>query len=181
MAGRGLALAAALACLAGPAQAHWEYTRWGMTQQQVVAASRGAVQTLPPAQRRPVPNARMEYRAAGTFRSGTLRLTVAFGFDARNGGLVCVSAQAEAAQADALRARMERPPGTRAGPRQRGHDARLDQARRDRSAPDPGPPGGAAALRARGVTRRAPCRYSFGDRVLIRSKTRLRTDGSVMR
>jgi hypothetical protein len=115
----GLALTAALACLAGPAQAHWEYTRWGMTQQQVVAASRGAVQTLPPAQRRPVPNARMEYRAAGTFRSGTLRLTVAFGFDARNGGLVCVSAQAEAAQADALRARMERLFGA---PQERGQD-----------------------------------------------------------
>jgi hypothetical protein len=170
----GLALAAALACLAGPAQAHWEYTRWGMTQQQVVAASRGAVQTLPPAQRRPVPNARMEYRAAGTFRSGTLRLTVAFGFDARNGGLVCVSAQAEAAQADALRARMERLFGA---PQERGQDP----ARRDRSAHHAGRAGGAAALRARGVTRRAACRYSFGDRVLIRSKTRLRTDGSVMR
>ncbi len=114
-----LALAAALACLAGPAQAHWENTRWGMTQQQVVAASRGAVQALPPAQRRPVPNARMEYRASGTFRSGTLRLTVAFAFDARNGGLVCVSAQAEADQADALRARMERLFGA---PQERGQD-----------------------------------------------------------
>jgi hypothetical protein len=120
MARRGLALAVALACLSDPARAHWEYSRWGMTQQQVVSASRGAVRILPPAERRPVPNARMEYRAAGTFRSGTLRLTVAFAFDARNGGLVCVSAQAEAAQADALRARMERLFGA---PQERGQEA----------------------------------------------------------
>ena len=115
----GLVPAALLACLAGPAQAHWEFTRWGMTQQQVVAASRGTARGLPPAERRPVPNARMEYRAAGEFRAGTLRLTVAFAFDARNGGLVCVSARGEAAQADALRARLERLFGA---PQERGRD-----------------------------------------------------------
>jgi len=115
----GLVPAGLLACLAGPAQAHWEFTRWGMTQQQVVAASRGTTRALPPAERRPVPNARMEYRAAGEFRAGTLRLTVAFAFDARNGGLVCVSARGEAAQADALRARLERLFGA---PQERGRD-----------------------------------------------------------
>jgi hypothetical protein len=36
-------LAAALACVAAsPAEADWQYTRWGMTPKQVVAASRGA-------------------------------------------------------------------------------------------------------------------------------------------
>ncbi|WP_244458169.1 hypothetical protein [Roseomonas fluvialis] len=103
------------------AHAHWEFTRWGMTERQVAAAVRnaGTVRTLPPAERRPVPGARMEYRAAGEFRAGTLRLTVAFAFDARNGGLVCVSARGEATQAEALRARLEREFGP---PQERGRD-----------------------------------------------------------
>lgn len=113
------ALAAALTLCATPAAAHWEYTRWGMTQQQVVAASRGAVRALPAGERRAVPAARMEYRASGEFRSGTMRLTVAFAFDARNGGLVCVSARGDAAQGPALRARLERLFGA---PQERGQD-----------------------------------------------------------
>lgn len=113
------ALAIAFCCLATPAAAHWEYTRWGMTQQQVVAASRGAVRALPSQERRRVPAARMEYRASGEFRSGPLRLTVAFAFDNRNGGLVCVSARGEASQAEALRGRIERSFGA---PASRGLD-----------------------------------------------------------
>ena len=115
------ALAAALALLATPAAAHWEFTRWGMTERQVIAASRGAVRALPREERRLVPAARMEYRATGEFRSGNLTLTVAFAFDARNGGLVCVSAQGEAGQAPALRARLERLFGA---PQERGRDPR---------------------------------------------------------
>jgi hypothetical protein len=117
--GFALVLAVAGACLARPAEAHWEFTRWGMTVQQVVAASRGTVRALPPGERRPVPAARMEYRAAGEFRSGGLRLSVAFAFDGRNGGLVCVSARGEADQAEALRARLERSFGA---PQERGRD-----------------------------------------------------------
>jgi hypothetical protein len=123
--GRALPLAGALGCAFAnaplPAQAHWEFTRWGMTERQVAAAVRnaGTVRSLPPAERRAVPGARLEYRAAGEFRAGTLRLTVAFAFDARNGGLVCVSARGEAAQAEALRARLEREFGA---PQERGRD-----------------------------------------------------------
>ncbi len=106
---RWLLLPAVLAGLTpATASAHWEYTRWGMSQRQVITASRSAVREMPVAERRPVPSARMEYRAAGEFRSGTLRLTVAFAFDARNGGLVCVSARGDASQGEALRARLER-------------------------------------------------------------------------
>jgi hypothetical protein len=90
-----------------------------MTQQQVVAASRGTVRELSPAERRPVPAARMEYRAAGEFRSGSLQLTVALACDSRNGGLVCVSAQGETTQGAALRARLERLFGA---PQERGQD-----------------------------------------------------------
>lgn len=113
------ALAAALALLAAPASAHWEFTRWGMTEREVVAASRGAVRALAREQRRLVPAARMEYRAAGEFRAGALRLNVAFAFDMRNGGLVCVSAQGAPEQAAALRARLERRFGR---PQERGED-----------------------------------------------------------
>jgi hypothetical protein len=108
-----------LPLLATPAAAHWEYARWGMTLPQVVTAARGAVRALPPGERRAVPAARMEYRAAGEFRAGTMRLSVAFAFDARNGGLVCVSARGDAAQGDALKARLERLFGA---PQERGRD-----------------------------------------------------------
>lgn len=39
---------ALLAAGAAPAAADWQYTRWGMSPEQVVAASRGAVQLGPP-------------------------------------------------------------------------------------------------------------------------------------
>lgn len=116
---RRVGLAAAFALLAWPAEAHWEFTRWGMTEQQVIAASRGQLRLLPPQERRPVPSARMEYRVGGEFRSGALRLTVALAFDARNGGLVCVSARGDGAQAAALRARLIRNFGQ---PTDRGQD-----------------------------------------------------------
>ncbi|MBR0679977.1 hypothetical protein GXW74_05725 [Roseomonas eburnea] len=112
-------LVAAAALAPAPAAAHWEFTRWGMSLQQVVAASRGSVRAMPAEEQRRVPAARMEYRAAGEFRSGTLRLSVAFAFDGRNGGLVCVSARGDAAQGPALRARLMRLFGE---PQERGRD-----------------------------------------------------------
>ncbi len=113
------AAAAALALAATPAAAHWENTRWGMTEAQVLRATRGTVRALPREERRLVPTARMEYRAAGEFRSGTMRLSVAFAFDMRNGGLLCVSARGEPDQGPALRARLERLFGP---PQERGTD-----------------------------------------------------------
>jgi hypothetical protein len=112
-------LAASLALAAGPAEAHWENTRWGMSEAQVIAALRGTVRALPPAERRPVPGARIEYRVGGEFRAGTLTLRVAFAFDGRSGGLVCVSAQADEIQGPVLRARLERQFGAAS---ERGHD-----------------------------------------------------------
>jgi hypothetical protein len=47
---------------AAPADAAWEYTRWGMNEAQAVTASRRAVRSLPAAERRMM-NARVEYRA----------------------------------------------------------------------------------------------------------------------
>jgi len=112
-------LAAILALFAWPAQAHWENTRWGMSEARVIAAMRGSVRALPLDERRPIPGARIEYRTGGEFRTGTLRMRVAFAFDGRTGGLVCVSAQADEDQAQALRARLERLFGA---PQERGRD-----------------------------------------------------------
>jgi hypothetical protein len=64
---RGAALAGLFVVLAiTPADAAWEYTRWGMTEAQAVTASRRAVRSLPAAERRMM-DARVEYRARGTF------------------------------------------------------------------------------------------------------------------
>ena len=85
------ALAAALALWSAPASAHWEYTVWGMSERQVVAASNGAARALPEDRRREVPEARMTYSAQAQLETPTLTLDVVFAFDNVTGGLVCVS------------------------------------------------------------------------------------------
>ena len=88
-----------------PADAAWEYTRWGMNEAQAVTASRRAVRSLPAAERRMM-DERVEYRARGTFSVEGLRMNIAFGFDTKTGGLACVSGRGAAAQGDALRQRL---------------------------------------------------------------------------
>jgi hypothetical protein len=73
-----------------PAMADWEYTKWGMTPEQVASASQGAVKVLPPSQRKRIEEAKMESDAEGTFTDGKLRLHVAFSFDTGGAGLVAV-------------------------------------------------------------------------------------------
>ncbi len=99
------------------AAAHWEYTRWGMSEAQVVQASRGGARPLAREARRVVEQARMEYRAEGSLALPGLRLQLAFAFDLRSGGLVCVSYRAEPREAQALRAYLERRFGA---PQERG-------------------------------------------------------------
>ena len=88
-----------------PADAAWEYTRWGMNEAQAVTASRRAVRSLPAAERRMM-DTRVEYRARGTFSVQGLRMNIAFGFDTKTGGLACVSGRGAAAQGDVLRQRL---------------------------------------------------------------------------
>ena len=78
------------ACGAAPAMADWEYTKWGMTPEQVASASKGAVTVLEPNQRKRIEEAKMESGAEGTFTDGALRLHVAFSFDTGGTGLVAV-------------------------------------------------------------------------------------------
>ena len=98
-------IALMLLALAAPANAAWEYTRWGMNEAQAVTASRRAVRSLPAAERRMM-DARVEYRARGAFSVDGLRMNIAFGFDNKTGGLVCVSGRGAAAQGDVLRQRL---------------------------------------------------------------------------
>jgi len=85
------ALIAALICVATNAQADWEYTTWGMTPAQVVAASHGAVHLIKPERRLGPTGPDIETRAEGSFTDGKLRLNVSFGFAGHGGGLALVS------------------------------------------------------------------------------------------
>jgi hypothetical protein len=98
----------AVALLLGSAQsamADWQYTKWGMTPEQVASASHGAVKVIPKAQRKRVEEAKMENGAEGTFTDGELRLHVAFSFDTDGAGLNAVGYDVmDAAQNDLLKA-----------------------------------------------------------------------------
>jgi len=97
---------AGVCLVSGPAAvwADWEYTRWGMTPEQVAAASKGAVTVEPPAKRTALPEANRQSGADGSYDTGGLRLRLRFQFDTKSNGLVCVFATvADAAQNDRYR------------------------------------------------------------------------------
>jgi hypothetical protein len=84
-------LAVLLACgFAAPALADWEYTHWGMTPEQVAAASSGSDKVLPNAKRQSGGGDHSEIAAMGTFVSGGHTLSAGFQFDTVTGGLTCV-------------------------------------------------------------------------------------------
>ncbi len=92
-----------LALLSLPLQAHanWEYTHWGMTPAQLVAASHGAVHIIPPQRRGATALLTL---AEGEFRTGAIILNVSFAFRAAGNGLALVSYVTQtAAQNYALR------------------------------------------------------------------------------
>jgi hypothetical protein len=69
--------------------ADWEYTRWGMTPEQVVAASGGKAKLLPEEKRPRVPP--LVTAATGEFNDGAMQLRSVFSFNIERGGLACVS------------------------------------------------------------------------------------------
>jgi hypothetical protein len=71
------------------ARADWQYTRWGMTPEQVVAASGGMVSLLPEKERPRIPP--LVTAAKGDFTDGQMRLRTVFSFNVENMGLACVS------------------------------------------------------------------------------------------
>lgn len=68
------------AVLSSPAGAHWQYTKWGMTSDQVVAASKGAVRRVDPASDATLPIGIKE--AAGTYAANDRTMRVSFWFKA---------------------------------------------------------------------------------------------------
>lgn len=70
------------------ARADWEYTKWGMTPEQVAKASKGAAKVIPPAKRRT--GGAVESGATAAQSLGPVKMAVGFLFDAKTHGLVCV-------------------------------------------------------------------------------------------
>ncbi len=73
------------------ASANWEYTTWGMTPDQVIAASHGKATLLPVSQPYRDDNAHWEMAVKSTYSDGPVNLYVGFTFDTQGQGLRCVS------------------------------------------------------------------------------------------
>lgn len=84
-----LPLAGVLAIFcASPARAEWAYTKWGMTPEQVAAASTGEATLMKKRER--IEEAKLETAVQGTHTDGAVQLRTAFQFDTTRGGLRCV-------------------------------------------------------------------------------------------
>jgi hypothetical protein len=96
--------------LASPtaAMADWAYTHWGMTAEQVVAASGGSVKLLPPGERTRNDPDQWELAAQGNFLDGALTLPVGFTFDTKTGGLQCVMYNASGSDVEVLRGLLDK-------------------------------------------------------------------------
>jgi hypothetical protein len=63
-----------------PANAAWEYTAWGMTPAQVVAASHGSAKLLPPNEQLKNDAIKMITKVGGDYTDGALHVVIRFGF-----------------------------------------------------------------------------------------------------
>src|SRR5260370_10938211 len=99
-----LAATVIFAALAPQARADWEYTKWGMTPEQVAGASKGAVTVVPAANRYKNEDDHWEIAAQGTHSDGPLRLDVGVTFDTEAGGFKCVLYNASGQEATLLTA-----------------------------------------------------------------------------
>jgi len=79
----------AVLMIAPAARADWQYTRWGMTPEQVVAASGGTAELLPVAKRPRVPP--LVTAATGETTDGRMQLRTVFSFGIDGAGLRCVT------------------------------------------------------------------------------------------
>ena len=99
-------IAAACVIVAGfttNARADWEYTKWGMTPEQVASASMGTVKLVPQRARFINEDDGWEIAAKGKYSAGPLTLDVGFIFDVQTGGLKCALYNANGAQATLLK------------------------------------------------------------------------------
>ena len=98
-----LAVALVFGVLVPQAHADWEYTKWGMTPEQVVRASKGSVRIVPVADRYKNDDG-WEIAVQGPFNTGGLRVDLGFTFDIKSGGLRCVLGNVLGDQAAGLKA-----------------------------------------------------------------------------
>jgi hypothetical protein len=101
-----LSLQLALSCAVlapGLARADWAYTRWGMTPEQVAAASGGQVKVLPAGERTRDDDDEWEVAAQGRAEAGGQRLGAGFMFGLHKDGLKCVMLNGTGPAADALK------------------------------------------------------------------------------
>jgi hypothetical protein len=115
---RTLPLAWSMLLVAPSARADWQYTHWGMTPEQVVAASKGAAKLLPEKDRPRLPP--FVTAAVGEYQDGPLQLRTVFMFNIATNGLACVDfGVSNHVYDDALKAALIKrygPPKTAAGP-----------------------------------------------------------------
>jgi hypothetical protein len=106
MIGKLLALVAAfcVATVTSSACAHWQFTKWGMTEAQVVEASGSAASALSPSEAagQSTSDGTKLARLGMPYMSGTFQFTATFLFD-RAGLLCAVSLKQTAGDADSLR------------------------------------------------------------------------------
>ncbi|MCU1383194.1 MAG: hypothetical protein JWL71_1891 [Acidobacteria bacterium] len=85
---RSLPAVWAMLLIAPAARADWQYTHWGMTPEQVVAASKGTAKLLPEKDRPRLPP--FVTAAKGDYQDGPLQLRATFLFNIATNGLTCV-------------------------------------------------------------------------------------------
>ena len=86
---RTLPLICAMLLIAPAARADWQYTHWGMTPEQLVAASKGKVKLVPEKDRPRL--GPLVTAAEGEYQAGALNLHTVFMFDSASNGLACVA------------------------------------------------------------------------------------------
>jgi hypothetical protein len=102
-----LVLAAGLTIAATPASADWEYTRWGMTAEQVISASGGQAHAMPASRRYRDGGGQFEITVEAS-DPGPPRMTIGFQFGLPGGDLQCVLINAMGGDADGLLAQFLR-------------------------------------------------------------------------
>lgn len=83
-------IAASVMVAATPAQADWEFTRWGMTPAQVIAGSSGMVTAIPKGEIKRNDSNHWEISLRGDVKANGRTRPASFMFDTRTGGLQCV-------------------------------------------------------------------------------------------
>jgi hypothetical protein len=103
-----IALGVGLIAAMSPCRAEWEFTRWGMSPEQVIAASQGTVSIVPSASRERSAEDHWEMSARGKHLYGQpavqVAVDVAFLFDTGGAGLKCVLFNALGQDAVAVKA-----------------------------------------------------------------------------